>query len=89
MQHFSILLILAGILSVILIALILKIILKWIYFYKIIRFRENLKPGTYCRFKLNGETVTGFVVSAWPDINNIHVRHQGIVHRVKLQNIFP
>ena len=89
MDIYSYLIILAGMISLGLIFLIIRIIFKFIRFYKIIRFRENLTPGTYCRFKLNGETVTGYVISAWPDVNNIKVRHQGITHNLKLYQIFP
>ena len=77
------------ILAVLLMVFIFRIIRKWRRYYKIIRFREKLKPGDYCHFTINNKTETGFVIRAWKNLNIIHVNHLGITHKLKYHDVFP
>lgn len=71
------------------ILLIFVFIRKWIRFYKIIRFRENLKVGDYCTIDVNGRIVTGFVTKYWPQMNLVQVNHQGITYKKKIDEVYP
>lgn len=77
------------ILGVLFLIFIFRTVMKWRRYYKIIRFREQLKPGDYCRFKINEKTETGFVTKAWKNLNVIHVQHLGTVHKISYRDVYP
>ena len=62
---------------------------KWKQIKDILRFRNNLKPGEYCHFKLGNKKVLGYVLSVWKKENVVRVRHLGFNHKIKFYEVYP
>lgn len=56
---------------------------------RIVRWRNSVRVGDYCTFKLNGEMVIGFISIIWRKQNLVGVKHIGTMHKITLDEIYP